>query len=745
MTFTSGSTGRPKGVEVGHRGLANLLASHRDTYLPTPANGAEQIAVAHTTGIGFDAAWDPILWMITGHRLHIASEQVQRDPQQLASSLLDLSIGFWETTPSYLRQLTTEPGFLCLLDEAAAAETTVTVALGGEALDADLWEWLRDRPGITAHNLYGPTETTVDVFAAPVASSTTPVLGSPLTRMRGYVLDERLHHVPAGTTGELYLAGPQLAHGYRGRSGRSAEQFVADPFGAAGERMYRTGDLVVRHRSGQLSFIGRSDSQIQLRGFRVELGEVERALRSAAGVKDAIVRASGDDPASMQLIGYIVAAETGTAIETETGTEIAAPSASDAQAQEVLADEARAQARSLVPTYMVPTRIVIIDEVPLTSHGKVDDSALPDPAAAVIGSRRAPRTPREETVASVFARVLSLPRVGVDESFFELGGHSFLARPLIAAVNDALGSELSVQSLFRAPTVEALVVEAAQGAADSVDESLRPLLPLRTAGTKPPLFAVHPATGISWGFAAMLSGLDPQRPLIGLQMPGLAPEDPEEITADTLTELADDYIVWMHSVQSTGPYHLLGWSFGGVLAHRLATRLQEKGEDVAFLGVLDAFPTGQDSNAEEGAALWANYLDAHYPSAAEETEGLDDAQALDFLRKQGDPLGNVSPESIASMTRGFHTVARLIREAPVARFDGELSLFVATRDVPRGTPGPDSWRPYVTGDIHVTEVPARHSDMLTADALEEILPVMAIHLDEHAESEAGHFHPRDMQ
>ncbi|MDN6400352.1 MAG: amino acid adenylation domain-containing protein, partial [Brachybacterium sp.] len=391
VTFTSGSTGRPKGVQVGHCGLANLLASHRGTYLATPSSAGEQIAVAHTTGIGFDAAWDPLLWMIVGHQLHIASEQVQRDPQQLAHDLLRLGIGFWETTPSYLRQLKTEPDFLRLLEEAAAAGTTLTVALGGEAIDGGLWEWLRDQPGITAHNLYGPTETTVDVIAGPVSSSPTPVLGSPLTHMRGYVLDDRLHHVPAGTTGELYLAGPQLAHGYRGRPGLSAERFLADPFGSAGERMYRTGDLVVRDRNGQLSFLGRSDSQIQLRGFRVELGEVERALRSTTGVKDALVRPFGDDPASMQLIGYIVADRAEASDRVEAG-DAASPRA---EPQEVLADDTRRHARSTLPSYMVPTRIVVIDEVPLTPHGKVDEAALPDPSAAAIGSRLAPRTPQE--------------------------------------------------------------------------------------------------------------------------------------------------------------------------------------------------------------------------------------------------------------------------------------------------------------------------------------------------------------
>ena len=720
VTFTSGSTGRPKGVEVGHDALANLLASHRATYLPTPATGAEQITVAHTTGIGFDAAWDPLLWMMVGHRVHITSTQVQRDPQQLARLLRDLRIGFWETTPSYLRQLRTEPDFLELIDQAARADAPVTLALGGEAIDEDLWDWLRERPGISAYNLYGPTETTVDAFAGPVEASATPVLGSAVHHMRGYVLDERLHHVPAGTIGELYLAGRQLAHGYRGRPGLSAERFVSDPYGEPGERMYRTGDLVVRHHNGNLSFLGRSDNQIQLRGFRVELGEVERALRSAPNVKDALVRASGADAATMALVGYVVAA----------GTD--APGARGSR--EDLADGARRHVRSMVPSYMVPPRIVVIDEVPLTAHGKIDESALPDPSQAEVGSRSAPRTPHEETVAAIFAEVLSLPRVGIDESFFELGGHSFLARPLIAAVNEALGAELSVQSLFRSPTVEQLVAEAGQETADSIGDSLQRLLPLRTTGTKSPLFTVHPATGISWGFATMLHGLDSQRPLIGLQMPGLAPQNPEQITAHTLTELADDYIMQMRSVQPEGPYHLLGWSFGGILAHRLAARLQELGEDVAFLGILDAFPDGQ--GAEEmvvGPELWADYLGANHPSVRVGTDDLEDERFLELLRELGDPLGNISTETMTAMTDGFFTMSRLIQESPAERFVGDVLVFTATQDVPPGTPTAEAWRPYVSGHIHVAEVPARHADMLTVPALREILPVMAIHLDDDAE------------
>ncbi|WCI08351.1 alpha/beta fold hydrolase [Arthrobacter sp. OVS8] len=252
--------------------------------------------------------------------------------------------------------------------------------------------------------------------------------------------------------------------------------------------------------------------------------------------------------------------------------------------------------------------------------------------------------------------MLSLDRAGVDESFFELGGHSFLARPLIAQVNAALGTDLTVQSLFRAPTVEGLLREAAKGAAESAADSLRQLLPLRTTGTKLPLFAVHPASGISWGYASMLGKLDPERPLIGLQMPGMEPGRTHPVEAPTLTELADDYIAQLRSVQPEGPYHLMGWSFGGHLVHRLATRLQELGEDVAFLAILDAFPGNQEDNADVGTGpgLWASYLDAQgYELPDEDMAGLDGKRAQEILREHHNPLGTVPLDSVNAMVGNF--------------------------------------------------------------------------------------------
>lgn len=729
VMFTSGSTGRPKGVEISHGALANLLASHRETLFPDAVERRAQgpVRVAHTTGVGFDASWDPMLWMVDGHELHLVTDDVRLDPQRLADYFANHGIGAWETTPGYVRRLLAEPAFAAMLEgRKGDGHQALRLALGGENFDAALWEELSAHIGVRAWNLYGPTEATVDSLIAPLPGAGQPVLGSPTRNSRAYVLDDSLQHVPAGVRGELYLAGPQLARGYRDRPDLTGERFVADPFGPPGERMYRTGDLVLRNTAGELLFQGRNDQQVKIRGFRVELGEVERALRDVPGIAAAVAlvrdtTGSTPQPGTARLLAYVVPEPA-----------IGNPSPDAAG----LPEQARAHLRRVLPGYMVPAAVAVIGHIPLTSNGKVDAGALPDPATQGRRAGMAPRTPREKAVAQIFEEVLSLPRVGIDESFFELGGHSFLAQQLIAKVNDALGTELAVQSLFRSPSVEELLAEASKGRTENVADSLRPLLPLRTSGSKAPLFAVHPATGVSWAFATMLRRLDKERPLIGLQMPGMLPGRDGGLRARTLTELADEYIAQLRQVQPVGPYHLLGWSFGGNLAHRLATRLQELGHEVAYLGILDAFPARQESNANigTGPALWENYLNAvgiAVPQAP--ASGLDGALVLEVLRENHNPLGSIPLDSLNAMVENFSVLARMIREAPVQRFDGTVHLFRATEDVPEGSPGPASWAPFATGPILDTPVPARHSGMLGEGALDHILPVLAIQLGEGTE------------
>ncbi|MCU0153248.1 non-ribosomal peptide synthetase [Curtobacterium poinsettiae] len=702
LVFTSGTTGEPKAVQVPHRALAALLSSHRATLLPDPEE--RRVRVAHTTGVGFDAAMDPVVWLAAGHEVHVVDDSTRRDPEALVALLAERRISAWETTPSYVTALAGQTELEALFDDRDEADPFVLL-LGGEPLDAGLWSWLRDRPAVAAWNLYGPTEVGVDSMVARVADSPAPVLGATTVDTVGYVLDSRLRPTPVGSVGELWLAGEQLAHGYRGRPGSSAERFVADPFASDGSRMYRTGDLVVRRdadgdeRPGVVS-LGRSDGQVKIRGHRVEPGEVEAVLRGAGGVTHAVVRP----------------------VDTARGTELGAWVVTDGVASDAFLTALSDRLRSRVPDYMVPAGIAAIDAVPLTPNGKVDVRALPELRIGG-GAGAAPSGPAELAIAAAFAATLGVDGVRADDSFFALGGHSFVAQPTIQAVNEALDADLPVQALFQAPTVAGLAALVESGGAD-VAESLRTILPLRPTGQGAPVFAVHPASGVAWKFSTFVARLATTRPILGVQMPGIAPDRPEPATAGSLDELLTEYVTAIRGEQPHGPYLLTGYSFGGRLAHHIAARLQAEGEEVALLAVLDAYPT--EASAFDGVAdtddMWRGFLDANgvTPPAGH----LDGERVLSLLAEAGNPLADVPGPVVDRMVRRFRRLGELLDDAPVPVVHGDLHVFAATEDVPANRPAPAVWEQFVTGTVTSSSVGARHQDMLTDRALDDVAPVL---------------------
>ncbi|MFD7507691.1 amino acid adenylation domain-containing protein, partial [Streptomyces sp. NPDC059850] len=420
VVYTSGSTGAPKGVVVPHSALANLYAAHGEALF---APGRERtMRVGHLSPATFDAAWNPLLWMVAGHELHVLDEATRTDPHAVAGYVDTHRLDYVQVTPTYFDRLV-DAGFL------GGDHQPAVVALGGEEIGPAAWEALAASRS-TAWNLYGPTECTVDATGAPIAPGTAPHLGRPLLNTRVHLLDTALRPVSPGTVGELYLAGPQVARGYLNRPDLTAERFVADPFGAAGNRLYRTGDLARRRPDGRLEFAGRADQQVKLRGFRVEPREVEAALETHPAVAAAAVVVREDRPGDRRLVGYAVLSDPG-------------------------GHDLRHYLAGLLPEHLVPATVVVLPELPLTSSGKLDRKALPAPERGPSTGTRAPRNEQETLLSQLFADVLGVPEVSVEDDFFSLGGDSILSMQLVGRARRA-GLSLTTRDVFKHRTVAAL-------------------------------------------------------------------------------------------------------------------------------------------------------------------------------------------------------------------------------------------------------------------------------------------------
>ncbi|HKX26740.1 MAG TPA: alpha/beta fold hydrolase, partial [Blastocatellia bacterium] len=457
----------------------------------------------------------------------------------------------------------------------------------------------------------------------------------------------------------------------------TAERFVADPYGPQGTRMYRTGDLARWRADGALEFVGRSDQQVKIRGFRVEPGEIEAALREQPGVAQAAVIAREDRSSEKYLVGYVMVVE----------------------GQELDASAIRQQLSRRLPGYLVPGAIVELKSWPLTPNGKLDRKALPEPERSWALTRRAPRSPKEEILCGLFAEVLGVERVGIDDDFFELGGHSLLAARLVNRVRDALKMEFSIRSLFEAPTVAGLAPALSYDADRSEYEVL---LPLRPRGSRPPLFGIHPAGGLSWCYARLMPYLGADYPIYGLQARHLG--EPEYLPR-SVEEIAADYVDHLRRVQPRGPYHLIGWSFGGLVAQAMAGLLQQQGDEVALLALLDAYPPVSGQNPESLTREQLLSVIGQYLGSDPGDELLDASSLIELSRRRGD----YRLDTIIENVQNSISVANGFIPQP---YNGNLLFFSAADSESNARLRPAAWAPSVTGGIEVHSIPCRHQEML---------------------------------
>ncbi|MEV6340616.1 non-ribosomal peptide synthase/polyketide synthase [Nocardia vinacea] len=674
IIYTSGSTGTPKAVGIAHSGLTNRLLWMQAQYQLTPAD-----RVIQKTPYGFDVSVWEFFWpMITGATLVMAAPDGHRDPAYLAQLIRDRSVTVAHFVPSMLA---------VFLDEPSAAECTSVRLLtcSGEALPPDL----RDRclsmfTTAEFHNLYGPTEASIDVTywdCRHDPETPTVPIGRPLWNTRAYVLDRNLRPVPPGVVGMLFVAGTGLARGYLNRPGLTARRFVPNLFGSPGTRLYDTGDLARWHPRGYLEYRGRADDQVKIRGVRIELGEIETTLTTHPHITQAAVLVQGEK-GYQQLAAYLVPG----------GDLRSDPDRATRGARDHLA--------RYLPGYLIPDTFTVLDRMPLNPNGKLDRRALPPPDRT--GSRgRPPRSFDEEALAELFAQALDVERVDVSDSFFALGGHSLLATRLVSRIQMVLGADVSMRTLFEAPTVEALAARLRVG---ERPRGLSEPLVLNANGARPPLFCFAPWVGISWCYATLVRSLPADQPVYGLQSRGL---DDMRTMPRSIAEAAEHHAAEIRSIRPNGPYLLLGWSFGGVVAHAVAARLQQQGEQVHLLALLDSHPRDAGyrppTPAEHRDAL-LTYSKLDHDFVA------DEAELVDVLSEPGSAFAALNTDQRANLVAVSRNNLRIDAGHRAEVFHGDILLFTAER-THDGAETARKWQSHVDGIVKVVPLDYAHGDM----------------------------------
>jgi amino acid adenylation domain-containing protein len=693
--YTSGSTGLPKGVQVPHGAVTNLLNSLIDVL----GVRAGDVHLA-TTSISFDIHVNEMFVpLVTGGTVLLAARQQVADPAALRAMIEDEPGLLGQGPPAMWRML---------LDAGWRPYGMAGVLCGGEALPRDLAGRLT-ADGVPIWNMYGPTETTVWSAVHPVTGDGLVVpIGRPLANETMWVLDQQMRPVFPGVPGELFIGGAGVAQAYHRRPDLTADRFVPDPFAGQerpGARLYRTGDIVRVGRDGVFEYLERVDLQVKVRGYRIELEEIEARINAHPQVSVAVAAAPAAPDGERVLAGYVVATEEG-----------------------VGAAALRDWCSQVLPHYMMPQAWVFLDRLPTTPNGKVDRKALPalDAAGSLTPAdpaSGAPRSDTERALAGIWCDVLGLPSVSVHASFFELGGHSLRALRVVLKVRDELGYNLPVASMLQASTIARLAELIDKGRS----ETSHPLvLPLNAEGA-PRLFLFHPLGGHVFGYEPLSRLLDGRVSVCAVRAAGM---EPGESPLDSLTELVTSYLGQIRAVQPAGPYCLAGWCMGASLAVEIARRLRADGEEVAFLGLIVANPFDPAPRIllADSTALVAHMLGGGLDLDYETLAGLGDIdRQIEYVLRRGKSSGLLRDdvdgvEDARRLVDIYRANARAITARTLDKFDSDAHVFVLqTQD---RYPADMGWSGILTGRIHLYDLPGETTDFLEPDRVGRLATIL---------------------
>ncbi|EMB6254279.1 amino acid adenylation domain-containing protein [Serratia marcescens] len=645
IMYTSGSTGTPKGVMTPHQGITRLVRNNR--YAAFDADDR----IAFAANPAFDASTMEV-WaaLLNGGALVVIAPEVMMEAERLAAELQRHRITtLFLTTALFNQYVHSISGALAQLKYLIS---------GGEKEDPGAYaRLLQERGPVHMIHAYGPTETTTFATTARIERAEGEArlpIGKPIGNTRAYLLDARGRPVPMGAVGELHIGGVGVALGYLNRPELTAQRFLSDPFNpVGGGRMYRTGDLARYLPDGSLEYQGRCDQQIKLRGFRIEPGEIEVQLAASPWVREAVVQVCSTEH-HPRLVAWIV------------------PTADVDRS--ALQGQLRVYLSERLPEYMVPSAYVWLDALPLTANGKLDRRALPEPERAAVGIREyaAPQGETETTLARVWCELLEIGQIGRHDNFFELGGHSLLAVRLSSQLRQQ-GITLPVQAIFNHPILAELAERIDRRTAEA---PLRKAVPARSSGSRPPLFFVPTGFGDHSYVFELAKEIDETFPVYAVPWPAV-----EEKPA-TMSDMAASAVALIREVQPQGPYHLAGYSSGGVLAYAIAEQLQSAGEAVAFLGLIDTLRPVEAMHSP--VQLLLNWVESTQerpdPQFCQQLAELPLPEAIAAVQRAGIKTQREEVADEAALWQQRHHYAKLVEATLVQPASLKIHLFKAKQE-----------------------------------------------------------------